>query len=95
MGTADGGGIGVRNEMAVHAALKKLYCEPGDVLEGEVGPFVVDILKDVRVVEVQGAVLRPCVKKLSALLTEQWCTLSTQWLKRSTLFTYLLGNPVR
>ena len=70
MGTAGRGGIGVRNEMAVHAALKKLYCEPGDVLEGEVGPFVVDILKDARVVEVQRGGFASMRKKLGALLTE-------------------------
>ena len=38
--------IGVMQEMALHAALKAWYAQPGDLLETKVDGYVVDIVRD-------------------------------------------------
>ncbi|NLM39492.1 MAG: Rrf2 family transcriptional regulator [Firmicutes bacterium] len=62
------GGIGVMNEMAVHSALKQLYYQPGDVFEAEVGPYLVDLAKPDRLVEIQSGGFYSIRGKLEALL---------------------------
>lgn len=64
------GGIGTMNEMSLHSALKMLYYEPGDCLEGQLGRFVVDVVKPDRVVEIQSGSFASIRQKLTALLEQ-------------------------
>ncbi len=63
-------GIGVMNEMSVHSTLKQLYYEPGDSLEAQVGPYVVDLAKPDCLVEIQSGGFYSIRNKLEALLAE-------------------------
>ncbi|MFO7918657.1 MAG: hypothetical protein R6V13_11305 [Anaerolineae bacterium] len=46
-------GIGKLNENSLHFALKRWYARPGDRLEAPVGPFLVDIVRDDLLIEIQ------------------------------------------
>jgi hypothetical protein len=71
-GQPGGGGIGERNESALHAQLKALYLEEGAASEVSVGRYVADVvLADGRVVEVQTSQLYRMKVKLEALLAER------------------------
>jgi len=61
-------GIGVRNEKSLHAALKQYYARPGDRLEAKVDGFVVDIVRDDVLIEIQTRNLAAIRRKLHALL---------------------------
>jgi hypothetical protein len=45
--------IGSRNESSLHSAIKNWYARPGDKLEEKVDNFVVDIVRDGLVIEIQ------------------------------------------
>jgi hypothetical protein len=45
--------IGLLNESSLHAALKAYYAQPEDSLEVEVDGYVIDIIQDGRLVEIQ------------------------------------------
>ena len=62
--------IGTLNEGSIHAALKAHYAEPGDLLEASVGGYVVDILRDDRIVEIQTAGFSGIAHKLRALVAD-------------------------
>ena len=60
-------GIGMRNESSLHSAIKRWYARPGDLCEVSVGGYVVDILRNGLIVEVQTrnfAAIRDKVRKL-------------------------------
>jgi hypothetical protein len=61
-------GIGVRNEKSLHAALKQWYAQPGDQLEAKVEGFVVDIVRDDLLIEIQTRNLAAIRRKLHTLL---------------------------
>lgn len=46
-------GIGLLNEKSLHASLKEWYAGPGDVLEVPLDGFVIDIVRDGLLVEIQ------------------------------------------
>ena len=46
-------GIGLLNEKPLHAALKQWYARPGDRFEVAVGRFVIDIVRDDLLIEIQ------------------------------------------
>jgi hypothetical protein len=46
-------GIGLLNEKELHASLKKWYARPGDRLEVPVDGFVIDIVRDDLLIEIQ------------------------------------------
>ena len=46
-------GIGVLNEKPLHASLKQWYARPGDQFEVPVGGFVIDIVRDDLLIEIQ------------------------------------------
>ena len=46
-------GIGTLRETDLHAALKRLYAEPGDVLEARVDGYVIDLLRGELAIEFQ------------------------------------------
>ncbi len=62
--------IGTLNEKPLHAALKAWYAEPGDDVEEPVGDYVIDIVRDDLLIEVQTAGLHAIRGKLRALAAE-------------------------
>jgi hypothetical protein len=61
--------IGVLNEKPLHAALKKWYARPGDRLEVPVDGFVVDIVHDDLLIEIQTANFSSVKQKLIDLVS--------------------------
>ena len=61
-------GIGTRNERSLHAALKRWYARPGDQLEAKVDGFIVDIVRDGLLIEIQTRNLAAMRRKLHTLL---------------------------
>ncbi|MBM3130725.1 MAG: hypothetical protein FJ009_19110 [Chloroflexi bacterium] len=61
-------GIGVRNEKSLHAALKQWYALPGDQLEVKLDGFIVDIVRDDLLIEIQTRNLAAIRRKLHSLL---------------------------
>ncbi len=55
-------------ERSLHAALKELYARPGDEVEAQVDGFVVDVLRDDEIVEVQTGSFASVRHKLRALV---------------------------
>jgi hypothetical protein len=62
--------IGTLNEGALHAQLKEWYREPGDLLEQQVGGYVIDLVRGRLLVEVQTGGFAPLRAKLAALADE-------------------------
>lgn len=62
-------GIGILRERPLHAALKRWYAEPGDRLEVAVDGYVVDLVRDDLLVEIQTRGVAGMRTKLVALLT--------------------------
>lgn len=60
-------GIGTLNENPLHAGLKEWYARPGDALEVPVDGYVVDIVRDDLLIEIQTSGLYPIRDKLRAL----------------------------
>ena len=60
--------IGTLQEGPLHAALKSHYRAPGDVVEAQVGGYVVDILGSRGIVEIQTASFSAIRRKLETLL---------------------------
>lgn len=60
--------IGTLNEKPLHAALKAWYAEPGDRLEVPLGGFVIDIVRDDLLIEIQTGTFSALKHKLPALL---------------------------
>ncbi len=61
-------GIGVLNEKPLHAALKEWYAEAGDQFEVAVDGFVIDIVKDDLLVEIQTGNFASIKSKLMTLV---------------------------
>lgn len=68
-------GIGELRETALHAALKRALAQPGDVIEGAVGRFIVDIVRGERLIEIQTGGFTQIRRKLDWLLDEYAVTL--------------------
>jgi hypothetical protein len=62
--------IGTLREKPLHAALKRWYSQPGDGIEVPVGGFVVDLVRDGLLIEVQTSGFSSMRRKVSALLDE-------------------------
>jgi hypothetical protein len=61
-------GIGVLNEKPLHAALKQWYARPGDQFEVAVGRFVIDIVRDGLLIEIQTGSFAAIKSKLTDLV---------------------------
>ena len=61
--------INTLREKSLHAELKTWYAQPGDRLEAEVDSWIVDILRDDLLIEIQTRNLSALKPKLSVLLT--------------------------
>jgi hypothetical protein len=60
-------GIGLQNERSLHAAIKEWYSRPGDGFEVKVENYVVDIVRDDVLIEIQTKNLSAIHRKLRAL----------------------------
>ena len=60
-------GIGLLNEKALHASLKQWYARPGDRLEVPVDGFVIDIVRDDLLIEIQTGNFASIKSKLTNL----------------------------
>jgi hypothetical protein len=60
--------IGLLNEKALHASLKQWYARPGDRLEVAVGGFVIDIVRDKLLIEIQTGSFASIRSKLANLV---------------------------
>ena len=61
-------GIGLLNEKPLHASLKAWYAQPGDRLEAPVDGFVIDIVRDGLLLEIQTRNLASIKAKLTRLV---------------------------
>ena len=59
--------IGTLNEKPLHAALKEWYARPGDRMEATVEGFVVDLVRDGLLIEIQTGNFTPLRRKLERL----------------------------
>ena len=82
-------GIGVQNEKSLHAALKQWYARPGDQMETKVDGFIVDIVRDDLLIEIQTRNLAAIQRKLHILLERHSVRLvypiaKEKWIVRKT-----------
>ncbi len=63
--------IGLLNEKPLHASLKEWYAQPGDRLEVAVNGFVIDIVRDDLLLEVQTGSFSSIKSKLTSLVTSR------------------------
>jgi len=61
-------GIGTLNEKPLHASLKAWCAEEGDRFEVPVDGFVVDIVRDRLLIEIQTSAVGPIRRKLTTLV---------------------------
>ena len=61
-------GIGLLNEKALHASLKQWYARPGDRFEVPVDGFVIDIVRDDLLIEIQTSNFSSIKSKLTNLV---------------------------
>ena len=61
-------GIGLLNEKQLHASLKEWYAQPGDRFEVAVDGFVIDIVRDGLLLEIQTANIASIKSKLINLV---------------------------
>jgi hypothetical protein len=61
-------GIGLLKENSLHAALKAWYAQPGDCLEAGIDGYVIDIVRNDLLIEIQSGNFAAIRRKLEALL---------------------------
>jgi hypothetical protein len=81
-------GIGLLNEKPLHASLKKWYAQPGDRFEVTVGGFVIDIVRDDLLIEIQTRNFASIKAKLTKLVDSHQVRLiypiaQERWIVRS------------
>ena len=59
--------IGILNEKPLHAALKEWYARPGDQFEVSIDGYVVDIVRDALLIEIQTGNFSSIKRKVHAL----------------------------
>jgi hypothetical protein len=80
-------GLSTYREGSLHAALKALYARPDDRIEESVDGFVVDVVRDDELVEIQTASFSSAARKLRRLVTDHRLALihpiaAERWLVR-------------
>ncbi|MGY5853141.1 MAG: hypothetical protein RTU92_06205 [Candidatus Thorarchaeota archaeon] len=63
-------GIGTLKERSLHASLKVRYSEPGDKIEERVQGYIIDIVRNKQLIEIQTGSFGPLRSKLQRLLME-------------------------
>ncbi|MFT7650290.1 MAG: hypothetical protein ACI8Y4_005060 [Candidatus Poriferisodalaceae bacterium] len=79
--------IGTLNEGSLHAALKDWVSEPGDRFEVPLGRFVIDVMRDGLLIEVQTGAISAMGRKLDHLLEDHRIRIvhplaATRWLEQ-------------
>ena len=64
--------IGTLGEKHLHAALKRWYCRPGDRIEVSIDRFVIDLVRDDLLIEVQTRGFSSMKQKVTVLLDLGW-----------------------
>ena len=82
--------IGTLQETSLHAALKQHYCEVGDRIEEKVAGYVIDIVREDLLIEIQTSNFSSMRKKLADLLKENRVRLvhpiaKEKWIVRESL----------
>jgi hypothetical protein len=90
--------IGLLNEQPLHAALKRWYARPGDVLEAALDGYIVDLLRGDHVIEIQTGSFTAIRRKMRTLSQHYRVTLVypvayERWILK--LPTTTCGQPVR
>ena len=90
--------IGLLNEQPLHAALKRWYAKPGDVLEAALDGYIVDLLRGNHVIEIQTGSFASIRRKMRTLSRHYRVTLVypvayARWIVKLPTTTY--GQPVR
>jgi hypothetical protein len=90
--------IGLLNEQPLHAALKRWYARPGDVLEAALDGYIVDLLRGNHVIEIQTSGFAAIRRKMRALSRHYRVTLVypvayERWIVKLPTTAY--GQPVR
>jgi hypothetical protein len=67
--------IGELRETSLHASLKQMLSRPGDVLEGAVGRYIIDIVRGEQLIEIQTGSFTHIRRKLDRLLGQYAVTL--------------------
>jgi hypothetical protein len=62
--------IGTVNEGPLHAAIKRWYAQPGDLVEHPVDGYVIDLVRDELLIEIQTGGMAPLRGKLEVLTRE-------------------------
>jgi hypothetical protein len=80
-------GLSVYREGSLHAALKALYAHPGDRVEENVDGYVVDVVRDDELVEIQTGSFASAARKLRRLVSDHRILLvhpiaAERWLMR-------------
>ena len=70
IGPREAAGIGLLNEGSLHSAIREWYSLPGDRFEVEVDGFVVDIVRDDLLIEIQTGSFSAIKRKLRSLATK-------------------------
>ncbi|UCE08946.1 MAG: hypothetical protein JSW61_08090, partial [Candidatus Thorarchaeota archaeon] len=83
-------GIGTLKEKSLHADIKKWYAQPGDQFEVPVDGFIIDIVRDNLLIEIQTSNFSSVKEKLRALVSKRHVRLvhpiSTEnWIVRESL----------
>ena len=90
-------GIGTLAEKSLHAALKEWIAEPGDRFEVKTGRFVIDIVRDDALIEIQTRHLYAMKRKLSRLLPDHTIHLyhpipQARWIVRESAEGAFIGR---
>ena len=90
--------IGLLKEYPLHAALKRWYCRPGDVLEAAVDGYIVDLLRGTHIIEIQTGSFASIRRKMRTLsryypVTLVYPVAYERWILK--LPTPTCGQPVR
>ncbi len=86
--------IGTLHEGALHKALKQWLARPGDLFEHAVDGYIVDVVRDDLLIEIQTGGFAPLQKKLTKLLETHRVRLVAP-LARTTVIERIDGNGVR
>lgn len=62
--------VGTLGEKPLHAALKRWYAQPGDLVEEPLGGFVIDLVRDGLLIEIQTRGFASMKRKLTTLLAD-------------------------
>jgi hypothetical protein len=81
------GSLGTYREGSLHAALKAIYARPGDRVESMVGGYVVDVVRDDELIEIQTGSFASASRKLHQLVHDHRVALvhpiaAERWLVR-------------